>query len=868
MSGPLTVAPWRTDIRQRRDRAPRGDTREAPGALETIGAGFRATVDEQVFWQDSRLDRAYGEVVQALRERDGNRKGDYATDFLSPGNWNPLRRGRVYDADKVWRAVEAYRRLDPEAFADLGTRDEFERKVLRRDGGRDADRDTLDRGSRLAAFAGGMAGEFTDPVNIASLPIGGVGKSIGTRMLTEGLINAGVEVVQVPFRSAGREALGEELTMGEAALNIAAAGAGGALLRGAIDVAPGAARAIDAKVVQPVRRMIDPDAPSREFARAFADMVPPELRTPEQEAALFVVNRAAEVEQASPFARTFEGLDAHVAKMQTAMEALAEGRLPSRAEIAAAGTSFAPRAPLVDAAVSGAARGLDFAGIKAAIRGPESGGNDRAVNRAGSSASGRYQFIEGTFVDLYRREYGVNEAAARAAWEANRFDTGVQERLMDRLLTENAAALERAGITADPGNLYLAHFAGVGKAIELIRAPREAPVADFFSPRAIAQNRAYLGDGKTVGEAIDIIRGKVGDAAQVTPRPISPEMETPPLRDPRLDAARPADALEGAPVRVATELPPEVGGLIDPLMEVVATPGRSLNRLGELASELGTDEATLRQALEALVERGDIVQNSQTGAFMRKAAARDAAESGDLPAAERAYRVEVRTFAQVYGEAAALSPAEANARLRIVNGRSGQLIEQSRDGNLVSLEFRSDGSSALIDMTIRKDGVAEIDVDGFEGGRVAEAGLASPNANRFGPAITRDAFRQLQVLYPEVARFEGKRITGAGAGRVQSIARSPARLDALAAARARADHSDLPPDPDPRFAEPDGEGIRATAESVWHDIRVAGDELLGGRLADERFDLGDGKGERTAMEIRAELDADKAAIEAMRACLT
>ena len=131
---------------------------------------------------------------------------------------------------------------------------------------------------------------------------------------------------------------------------------------------------------------------------------------------------------------------------------------------------------------------------------------------------------------------------------------------------------------------------------------------------------------------------------------------------------------------------------------------------------------------------------------------------------------------------------------------------------------------------------------------------------------------------------------------------APARADALDAAGLR---TDQPPAPETSraFDADDGEGIRAAAESDWHDIRQASetDPDAAARARQERqlradaplrgenrtgqaqdgemglglfdaadqpkFDLDDGKGARPAMEIRAEIDADKAAIEEIRKCL-
>lgn len=619
--GPLSVAPVRPDSAERAEaRAVQGqvDTRDAPGALDTIVAGFTtARADTTGQAEASQVD-AYKPVIEALLELQPD--ATFAR-YISPstGTVNP---------QSVWRDVQRYRGQG--RFTELpATLEEFEtqwRAKKRQE--IEAAEEVAARGNGIAAFAGGVAGAMTDPVNLLTLPVGGVGKTVLQRVLTEALVNAGVEAVMQPGVQRQREQLGRrDLTPEEAGLNIVMAGVGAAALRGGIELAPAAGRAINDTLIQPAIRKIDPDWDDKQLAKAFADMVPRELRTPEQEAALFVMQRTAEVEDASPYVRTHEAMDAHVAKMEAALRALEEGRVPKPEEIANAGSLIPPPSP-VARPVSG---GFDRDSVKAAIRGPESAGDDMAVNRAGSPASGRYQFMPETFVGLYKREYGVSEAAARQAWQQNRFDVAVQERLMDRLLDDNAAALTRAGFEPDPGNLYLAHFAGAGKAVELLRASPDAPVSAFFSAKAIRQNSTYLGGkGKTVGEAIDIIRGKVGDAGQRSPAPIDPRLLEPELRNPALDAERPVTALVDEKA-IDNALPEPAQLLIDPLRDIITGTRTSLNRTADLAAELGTDEATLRTALQSLVERGDITQNKATGAFMRKAAAPNTAANTKRP---------------------------------------------------------------------------------------------------------------------------------------------------------------------------------------------------------------------------------------------
>lgn len=115
----------------------------------------------------------------------------------------------------------------------------------------------------------------------------------------------------------------------------------------------------------------------------------------------------------------------------------------------------------------------------------ESGGNDRARNPR-SSAAGRYQFTDDTWIGTYRKVYGGKESDAQIL--SKKLDVGYQERLMQRLTADNRAALRGAGISTDEGNTYLAHFAGAGGAISLHRANPNASAESVLGRKVIKAN--------------------------------------------------------------------------------------------------------------------------------------------------------------------------------------------------------------------------------------------------------------------------------------------------------------------------------------------------------------------------------------------
>lgn len=552
--------------------------------LEQAGAAMRVEADRAQGVQAMRRARAYEPLFDALVELGIDRS---ELEYGQPGLLGIGRmEGGAYNFDQIWRLA---RERGVEGLP--ATQQAFEQDAYRRGGERTADQDTLARGtgagSVVASFAGGMAGSFADEVNVYTLPIGGGGRTAAMRILSEGLVNAGVEGAQALGPNPQAYAnMGEEYGATEAVQDIALAGAGGMAFRGAIELAPAGGRAIariDAAGVNqlaPVRQRFDNFFRDRDMARVLARGELPPGITPEQEAALRVLTREAEIDEASPNPRTIEGDEAHRNNLERAGRDNAAGR---------PGRDFGQP---------------NFAAVKRAIAGPESNGNDRATNGMGSNASGRYQFIPETFRNLYMREYGATEAQANTAWERNRFNVVLQERLMDRLLADNAAALARGGQDATPGNLYLAHFAGADAAVKLLRGDPEAPVSSFFSRKAIEQNPTYLGTVKqphTVAQALDIIRGKVGDAPGAAARPDAGAAFDEAATAADAELAR-IDTEQAEATRLRDAARRELTNLVRPLVRV---PGTRLHP-ETLAADLGVDPMDVRRALSDMAAAGEL----------------------------------------------------------------------------------------------------------------------------------------------------------------------------------------------------------------------------------------------------------------------
>ncbi len=124
---------------------------------------------------------------------------------------------------------------------------------------------------------------------------------------------------------------------------------------------------------------------------------------------------------------------------------------------------------------------------------------------ATSSATGLFQFIDSTWLDMVRRHGGAHglgryaqalqsgsvDAAARADILALRTDPELSACMAGELTRENAQTLGAAlGRAPSAGELYAAHVLGSGGAARLIQAAQQgAPDAAALFPREAQANR-------------------------------------------------------------------------------------------------------------------------------------------------------------------------------------------------------------------------------------------------------------------------------------------------------------------------------------------------------------------------------------------
>lgn len=158
-----------------------------------------------------------------------------------------------------------------------------------------------------------------------------------------------------------------------------------------------------------------------------------------------------------------------------------------------------------------------------------------------SSASGLFQFVEGTWLKTLKEEgpslglgqyadaitktasgrYQVGDPAAREAILALREDPGVSALVAGALTRRNAESLKGdIGRDATAGELYIAHFLGARGASSLIGAAASNPsgsAAELF-PQAARANPAIFYDGgreRSVAEVYANLTARHGDGAPV-----------------------------------------------------------------------------------------------------------------------------------------------------------------------------------------------------------------------------------------------------------------------------------------------------------------------------------------------------------------
>jgi hypothetical protein len=138
--------------------------------------------------------------------------------------------------------------------------------------------------------------------------------------------------------------------------------------------------------------------------------------------------------------------------------------------------------------------GFNYSTYLPRARQAESSGDDNARNPR-SSAGGRYQFIDSTWLNQGRKLFpGLSDQQIMA----RKMDPNAQEMAMKSFTDENVGILSKAGIPVTNGSVYGAHHFGAGGATKLYQADPSADVATVLGAGVVAANPHLA--GKTVGE--------------------------------------------------------------------------------------------------------------------------------------------------------------------------------------------------------------------------------------------------------------------------------------------------------------------------------------------------------------------------------
>lgn len=137
-----------------------------------------------------------------------------------------------------------------------------------------------------------------------------------------------------------------------------------------------------------------------------------------------------------------------------------------------------------------------------------------------SSASGLYQFIKSTWMDMINRhgeKYDIDvESMTKKELLDLRFDPETAANMAAEFASENKAFLDQNwGGDVGATEMYFAHFLGAGGAASFLRAKDENPLAvaaDIF-PKAASANRNVFydrqtGKPKTIAEVYDFFDNK------------------------------------------------------------------------------------------------------------------------------------------------------------------------------------------------------------------------------------------------------------------------------------------------------------------------------------------------------------------------
>lgn len=220
------------------------------------------------------------------------------------------------------------------------------------------------------------------------------------------------------------------------------------------------------------------------------------------------------------------------------------------------------------------------------VVGVESGGDPTARN-PNSTATGLGQFIESTWLEMFRRYFPDRAASlSEAAILALREDAALSRQVVELYAQQNARVLEGAGLAVNEASLYLSHFLGPDGAVKVLSASATTPISQILGSGQINANQSIL-EGKTAGQVVQWAAEKM----QITQAEVSANERLSELDRDRAEAAK--EYNEGYAQRVSE------------LQFEIAMQGEAA-REAEIAKAIREEELAAQKAgLELTQERRD-----------------------------------------------------------------------------------------------------------------------------------------------------------------------------------------------------------------------------------------------------------------------
>jgi len=298
--------------------------------FEGLEAGFNQAfvVDSQQSLQQEIVNR-WEENLEILRKQQ-----NVTYDLPAPERITQLIRARqgedlndpngamsVYEREAIRQFPQQYRAALEESLGDLAGQDEafraaglptfeemFEEVVALQRKVEQTSGDVAERGGAsafLGQLVGGIGGSFStrDPLLLATLPVGGAGRSVVTRLATEAVAAGAVEgTLQFGAIADNRRLAGLRQSTNEEKLqNVLLAAGGAAAIRGALFELPGAAIRRFRAAAEPEVSLDFEDAQLRQFIGSLPD-------GPTKRAVSDLLDEDTAARQLSPYGDGYQGL--------------------------------------------------------------------------------------------------------------------------------------------------------------------------------------------------------------------------------------------------------------------------------------------------------------------------------------------------------------------------------------------------------------------------------------------------------------------------------------------------------------------------------------------------------------------------------